>query len=100
MKKKLVIPNIKNLNKDLNRNIKQDNKVYDSVLEDCIQNIKDSINLRKSFLYYKIPQYINIGFNDDYNVYNCINYVKDILQKNNYKVKYQAPYSLFIDWST
>lgn len=73
------------------------NDVYKNVLKKCIESIvKINKTSEKTYLVYKIPEII-IG-STNYNVSNCIIYIKEKLTSHGYIVEYIGENYIYIDW--
>ncbi len=94
----MQIPNIENLNKDIDKRMEKEDKIFNNVLQDCCKKIKETNYINKSFLYYDIPMFINFGLDKTYSLESCVIYVKKKLSKNGYKVIFIYPNTLYIDW--
>ena len=94
----MKIPDIDSLNKDLDKRIEKDYKIFNNVLQDCCTKIKEANYINKSFLYYDIPMFINFGITKTYSLESCIVFVKNKLTNKGYKVVFIYPNTLYIDW--
>ena len=71
-------------------------KIILSKIHSSIKHVSRSSAQPLTYLWYSIPQMILGAVN--YNVINCMNYVKEQLEDNHFQVYFSQPNKLFISW--
>lgn len=74
------------------------NQVYNILLEDCHNKIKNcSIKGKDSYIFYLVPEFY-LGL-PKYDLIKCSKYICNQLYKNGFKVGYTEPNFIYIDWN-
>jgi hypothetical protein len=92
------IPSIKSLKRANNIREIQEIKVFDIILNKCIEEIH-RINKysKKTYCIYTVPGIIIGHLN--YNPKECVLYITKSFKKEGYKVELLSPLQIYIDWS-
>lgn len=95
---KFDIPNIKNLNSKLNKKLENDNRMFNLILKECCDNIRQTNQRGSTFLFFHVPLILNTSITNDYNIESCVSYIMEKLQQHKYRVKFNNPNILLIMW--
>jgi hypothetical protein len=93
------IPSIDSLHKEKNKKDSSKAKIFDLVLNKCIEKISyTNRHTDKTFVIFEVPQVL-IGY-PLYDMKSCILFIISKLSANGYIIEFIDPFYLYIDWGS
>lgn len=89
--------NVRDLTTSMQSRQARRNQCFDKVLEQCFTFIKKHADKNKMFCFYEVPEF-QLGF-PLYDLNECISYIVEKLQNNEFLVRYFFPRILYVSWN-
>lgn len=89
--------NVQQLGVLMQARMQRRHQCFDKVVELCFTHIKRFAEKNTTFCFYEVPDFL-IGY-PLYDLNDCINYIIEKLQSNDFLVKYFFPRILYISWN-
>ena len=94
----MEIPSIKSLKRGITIKDLEDQKLFDIVLNKCIEQIQNTTKYsKKTFCIFNVPNILIGQLN--YNPRDCVLYITKEFKKKGYKVELLSMLQIYIDWS-